>query len=74
MSRLVQKFFEFTMPIDRIFHRPAIEKWVHEFHETMGSMNDTDDAPARRAILWMVFAMAQEHVNLEPSLASDDRR
>ncbi|KAH8805499.1 hypothetical protein F5884DRAFT_823181 [Xylogone sp. PMI_703] len=65
-SRLVQRFFDFTMPIDRFFEQSTIEKWLQEFCETMGSMNNTEDAPAKRATLWMVFAMAQEHMTEEP--------
>ncbi|KAH6698175.1 fungal-specific transcription factor domain-containing protein [Leptodontidium sp. MPI-SDFR-AT-0119] len=53
MMQLLQKFFEFTMPIDRLFHRPTIEKWLREFHETMGSMKKNEDASARRSVLWM---------------------
>lgn len=62
-SRLVQKFFEFSVPIDRIFHQPTIEAWLDEFHDTMGAMANTDEAPARRAVLWTVFATAQGHFN-----------
>lgn len=74
MMQLLQKFFEFTMPIDRLFHRPTIEKWLREFHETMGSMKKNEDASARRSVLWMVFAMAKEHQSPEPITMSDDRR
>ncbi|KAL5320174.1 hypothetical protein ACEPPN_010975 [Leptodophora sp. 'Broadleaf-Isolate-01'] len=61
------------MPIDRLFHRPTIEKWLREFHETMGSMKKNEDASARRSVLWMVFAMAKEHQSPEPITMSDDR-
>lgn len=73
-SRLVQRFFDFTMPIDRFFSRPTVEEWLQEFCETMGSMRNAEDAPAKRAALWMIFAMAQEHMIQEPSTAEDDRR
>lgn len=73
-SLLVQKFFEFTVPIDRLVHRPTIESWWQEFNQTMGSMNDPENAPARRAILWMIFAMAQEHMPQEAGARNDDRR
>ncbi|CAK7227063.1 hypothetical protein SCUCBS95973_006413 [Sporothrix curviconia] len=67
-STLVARFFDYTMPVDRFFHRPTIEAWLHEFLRTMG---DTDEARDRRAVLWMIFAMAQEH--MEQS-SPDDKR
>ncbi|KAH8674252.1 fungal-specific transcription factor domain-containing protein [Xylariales sp. PMI_506] len=60
-SLLVQKYFNFSVPIDRFFHRPTIEAWLEEFHDTMGAMADTNEAPARRAVLWTIFATAQKH-------------
>lgn len=72
--RLVDRFFNFTMPIDRFFHRPTVEEWRREFCETMGSMKSGDDGPARRAALWMIFAMAQEHMAEDPNTVDDDRR
>ncbi|KAF7557610.1 hypothetical protein G7Z17_g543 [Cylindrodendrum hubeiense] len=72
--KLVQKFFEFTIPIDRILHRPMIEEWLQEFHKTMGSMRNSEYAPARRAIIWIIFAMAQEHMPLDDRATSDDAR
>lgn len=60
-TQLVQKYFDFSVPIDRFFHRPTIETWLDEFHETMGAMADTSQAPARRAVLWTIFATAQGH-------------
>ncbi|KAJ9148529.1 Fungal specific transcription factor domain-containing protein [Pleurostoma richardsiae] len=72
-AQLVRKFFEYTMPIDRFFHRPTIEAWLQEFHSTMGSMKKTEDAPAQRAVLWMIFAMAQEHMTQESNAAVDNK-
>ncbi|KAL2856506.1 fungal-specific transcription factor domain-containing protein [Aspergillus pseudoustus] len=72
-ARLVQRFFDFTMPIDRFFHQPTIAEWRVEFCETMGSMRDTPDAPAKRAALWMIFAMSQEHMGSESSSSTDDK-
>ncbi|CAK7197875.1 hypothetical protein SEUCBS139899_000525 [Sporothrix eucalyptigena] len=72
-SALVARFFDYTMPVDRFLHRPTIESWLSEFLRTMGDMDnaDTDEARDRCAVLWMVFAMAQEH--MEQSV-SDDKR
>ncbi|CAK7212492.1 hypothetical protein SBRCBS47491_001483 [Sporothrix bragantina] len=63
-STLVARFFDYTMPVDRFFHRPTIEAWLQEFVRTMGDMDnpDTYEARDRRAVLWMIFAMAQEHM------------
>jgi hypothetical protein len=68
--RLLQKFFDFTIPIDRLLHRGTIEKELQEFLDTMGSMRDAVTAPTQRAIIWMIFAMAQEHMPVE----ANDRR
>ncbi len=73
-SRLLQKYFDFTVPMDRFFHRLTLETWLEEFHSTMGAMRRTEDAPARRAVMWMIFAMAQEHMSQEPSSNNDDKR
>jgi hypothetical protein len=72
--RLVHKFFDFTVPIDRLLHRATINQWLQEFYDTMGSMRDPVTAPTRRAIIWMIFAMAQEHMPVENNAAPDDRR
>ncbi|RAH44563.1 fungal specific transcription factor domain-containing protein [Aspergillus brunneoviolaceus CBS 621.78] len=70
---LFRRFFDFTVPIDRMVHQPMVEEWLREFHETMGSMRHAVDAPARRAVLWMIFAMAQEHLNQDPLPNGEDR-
>jgi hypothetical protein len=72
--RLVQRFFDFTVPIDRIVHRPTIDDWLREFQDTMGSMRGVEHACAQRAILWMIFAMAQEHGAPDRSEKPEDRR
>ncbi|KAJ5369020.1 uncharacterized protein N7496_008780 [Penicillium cataractarum] len=71
--RLVERFFDFTVPIDRIVHRPTIDNWLREFQDTMGSMRDVENACAQRAILWMIFAMAQEHGAPERTEKTEDR-
>ncbi|OAA68567.1 fungal specific transcription factor domain-containing protein [Niveomyces insectorum RCEF 264] len=72
-AQLVAKFFDYTMPVDRFFHRPTIEAWCREFSRTMGAMEKTDEAPARCAVMWMIFAMAQEHMAPESDAVVDDR-
>jgi hypothetical protein len=73
-TQLLEKYFEFTVPVDRFLLRPTLDAWLTEFHETMGAMNSSQNAPARRAILWMVFAMAQEHMSPDLSAADDAKR
>lgn len=73
-SRLVQRFFDFTVPIDRLLQRATVDQWLQEFYDTMGSMRDPVTAPTRRAILWMIFAMAQEHMPVETIDTTSDRR
>ncbi|KAJ5611441.1 fungal-specific transcription factor domain-containing protein [Penicillium herquei] len=72
-SRLVKTFFEFTIPIDRIIHRQTIEEWLEHFQQTLGAMRDVENAPAQRAILWMIFAMAQEHKTEAEAETTEDR-
>uniref|UniRef100_A0A0B7KPZ1 Xylanolytic transcriptional activator regulatory domain-containing protein n=1 Tax=Bionectria ochroleuca TaxID=29856 RepID=A0A0B7KPZ1_BIOOC len=64
-SLLLQRYFDFTVPVDRFLHQTTLEMWLDEFHETRGIMADDRKAPAKRAILWMVFALAQEHMSNE---------
>jgi hypothetical protein len=73
-SRLLEKFFDFTIPIDRIVHRPTVEEWLEQFQQTMGAMREIENAPAQRAILWMIFAMAQEHTFQDVPRRGEDRR
>ncbi|KAH8680559.1 fungal-specific transcription factor domain-containing protein [Xylariales sp. PMI_506] len=71
--RLLERFFDFTVPIDRMIPRPIAEQWLQEFLDTMGDMREPESAPARRAILWMMFAMAQEHMPEETGSPSIDK-
>ncbi|KAJ5626345.1 hypothetical protein N7510_002654 [Penicillium lagena] len=71
-TRLVQRYFDFAVPVDRFLHRPTIERRLDEFYETKGTMLDKDTAPAETAVLFMIFAIAQEHMvaKLSPSGAN----
>ncbi|KAH8423235.1 fungal specific transcription factor domain-containing protein [Aspergillus melleus] len=60
-ARLVRRYFDFAVPVDRFLHRPTIEQWFDEFYETKGVMHDRNAAPTQTAVLFMVFAIAQEH-------------
>lgn len=57
-TRLVQRYFDFAVPTHRYLHRPTIEAWLDEFYATSGSMARPDEAPAKLAVLFMVFAQA----------------
>ncbi|KAF2195778.1 hypothetical protein K469DRAFT_744257 [Zopfia rhizophila CBS 207.26] len=61
-QRLVERYFDFAAPTHRFLHRPTIERMLHEFYETMGDMRSKEDAPARTALLLMVFAQAQAYM------------
>ena len=71
---LLQKYFEFTVPVDRFLHRPTVEAWLEEFHDTFGAMRNQEDAPARRAVLFLIFALSQDLTSPKPSSATTDLR
>lgn len=57
-KQLVDKYFEFAVPTHRYLHRPTLEKWFEELYNTSGYMDGTDEAPAKVALLFMIFAQA----------------
>ncbi|KAL2834647.1 hypothetical protein BJY01DRAFT_259457 [Aspergillus pseudoustus] len=67
-TALVRRYFEFAVPVDRFLDRPTVDQWFDEFYETRGVMRDRDAVPAQTAVLFMIFAIAQEHAipNLSP--------
>ena len=73
-ERLVQRYFDFAVPVDRFLHRPTIESWLAEFYDTMGVMYNKDDVPAQTATLFMIFAIAQEHLKPHLSGVESDMR
>ncbi len=73
-TRLVQRYFDFAVPVDRFLHRQTIERRLEEFYETQGMMLNRDTAPAEIAVLFMVFAVAQEHMVSKPSPSQANRR
>ena len=62
-TQLLQRYFDFTVPVDRFLHRPTVEELLHEFYETAGAMKSADEAPSSKALLFMVFALSQEHIS-----------
>ncbi|KAL0933905.1 fungal specific transcription factor domain-containing protein [Colletotrichum truncatum] len=61
-TTLLKRYFDFAVPTHRFLHRPTVEGWLEEFYATNGAMKSQEDAPARRALLFMVFAQAQEYM------------
>lgn len=61
-QRLVDRYFDFAMPTYRFLHRPTIQEWFTEFYDTLGVMRDTHNAPAKVALLFMVFAHARVYM------------
>ncbi|KAJ5621141.1 hypothetical protein N7510_005125 [Penicillium lagena] len=58
-QRLIERYFDFAMPTYRFLHRPTIQQWFNEFYDTLGIMHDVQNAPAKVALLFMVFAHAR---------------
>lgn len=73
-NRLLERYFDFAVPVDRFLHRPTVQKWLDEFYETKGAMYDKSEAPTRMAVLFMMFAVAQEHMVPRPDQAELDMR
>ncbi|TDZ16418.1 Activator of stress genes 1 [Colletotrichum orbiculare MAFF 240422] len=71
-TTLLKRYFEFAVPTHRFLHRPTVEGWLDEFYATSGAMKNQDDAPARRALLFMVFAQAQEYAVTTHSRENSD--
>lgn len=61
-QRLVERYFDFAMPTYRFLHRQTVQGWFDEFYDTLGVMADTDSAPAKIALLFMVFAQARVYM------------
>lgn len=55
-QQLINRYFDYAMPTYRFLHRPTIQKWFTEFYDTFGMMKDPQRAPAKTALLFMVFA------------------
>ncbi|KAJ5984707.1 hypothetical protein N7481_006806 [Penicillium waksmanii] len=61
-QRLVDRYFEFAMPTYRFLHRPTLQSYFDEFYDTLGIMEDTQNASAKIALLFMVFAQARVYM------------
>lgn len=56
---LIARYFEFASATHRFLHRGTVEGWLGELYETQGSMRDHPDARSKTALLFMVFAHAE---------------
>lgn len=72
-QRLADRYFDFAVPTHRFLHRPTVNAWLDEMYETMGTMRSEGDAPARTALLLMVFAQAREYTPRSCGLVNDVR-
>lgn len=61
-QRLVDRYFDYAMPTYRFLHRPTIQEWFTEFYDTLGTMRDIQNAPARIALLFTVFSLARVYM------------
>ncbi|KAF2676811.1 hypothetical protein K458DRAFT_178271 [Lentithecium fluviatile CBS 122367] len=61
-QRLVERYFDFAAPTHRFLHRPTIEKLLDEFYETQGELRNKEEAPAKMAVLLIVFAQGQAYM------------
>ncbi|KAF4975536.1 hypothetical protein FZEAL_7682 [Fusarium zealandicum] len=61
-QRLVDRYFDFAMPTYRFLHRPTVQEWFVEFYDTLGVMRDANSAPAKVALLFMVFAQGRVYM------------
>ncbi|EXJ65464.1 hypothetical protein A1O7_01805 [Cladophialophora yegresii CBS 114405] len=72
-SRLLRRYFDFSVPVDRFLHRRTVEEWLDEFYDTAGSFrNNQEEAPARTALLFMIFALAQDLLDPQPNSETTD--
>ncbi|KAK7429404.1 hypothetical protein QQZ08_003996 [Neonectria magnoliae] len=61
-QRLVDRYFDFAMPTYRFLHRPTVQEWFVEFYDTLGIMREAKSAPAKIALLFMLFALARVYM------------
>ncbi|KAL4934066.1 Zn(II)2Cys6 transcription factor [Aspergillus undulatus] len=61
-QKLIDRYFDFAMPTYRFLHRPTVQEWFGEFYDTLGVMRDKGSAPAKVALLFMVFSLARVYM------------
>ena len=73
-QKLIDRYFDFAMPTYRFLHRPTIQEWFEEFCVTLGAMQDTSAAPAKIALLLMVFAHGSPSASAQTCSITDHHR
>lgn len=71
-KKLLDKYFDFAVPTHRYLHKPTVEAWFEELYAMSGNVDSTDEARARAAVLFMVFAQASLY--MPASVSSDAAR
>lgn len=59
---LIARYFDFAVPTHRFLHRPSLECYLEELYANQGVMLDRKGERGNRALLFMVFAQAQEYM------------
>lgn len=59
---LIARYFDFAVPTHRFLHRPTLEGYLEELYSHLGMMFDRKGERGKRALLFMVFAQAQEYM------------
>lgn len=58
---LVARYFEFASATHRYVHRQTVETWLAELYDTNGAMREQAAARSKTALLFMVFASAENY-------------
>lgn len=73
-QQLFDRYFDFAMPTYRFLHRPTAQAWFAEFYDTFGSMNDSQRAAAKIALVLMVLAHGRVYMPEGRDLGPADLR
>lgn len=71
--QLLVRYFDFAVPTHRFLHRPTVEAWFEDLYTFNGCMSSRDEAPARTALLFMVFAQASLYMTEPATDAHHDK-
>lgn len=71
---LLCRYFDFASATHRFLHRPTIEKWLQELYQTRGTMGDERSGRSKTALLFMVFAMAQNFPQSQTGMVDPSSR
>lgn len=70
---LVARYFDFAVPTHRFLHRPTVQAWADELYANLGSMQDQKGEMGKKAVIFMVFAQAEEYMSNSNSDDSGQR-